>query len=90
MAQAPGAGQAARVQGDQGRGRGAAQKATRCARCGRVTLNPAVLIGRAVFGPSCAKKAGLIEVKQRRLQLETDAPVRDALTGDLFEEVGCV
>ena len=52
-------------------------------------MNPAVLIGKAVFGPSCAKKAGLIEVKQRRLKLETDAPVRDALTADLFEEVGC-
>lgn len=50
-----------------------------------MTLNPAVLIGRAVFGPSCAKKAGLIEVKQRRQRF--DAPVRDALTGDLFEGV---
>jgi len=48
-----------------------------------------LLIGKAVFGPSCAKKAGLIEAKQRRLKLETDAPVRDTLTADLFEGVGC-
>lgn len=51
-----------------------------------MTLNPAVLIGRAVFGPSCAKKAGLVKPKRRQ---GSDAPVRDALTGDLFEGVGC-
>lgn len=89
LAQASGAGQAAGVRGDQGRGRGAAPKATRCASCGRPIFSPAVLIGRAAFGPVCAKKAGLIEVKQRRLKLATDAPVRDTLTADLFEGVGC-
>lgn len=87
MAQAAGAGQAAGIRGHQGRGGVHAPKATRCASCGRPIFNPAVLIGRAAFGPVCAKKAGLIEVKQRRLKLETDAPVRDALTADLFEGV---
>lgn len=87
LAPPAGAGQNHSVRGDQGRSGGHAPKATRCASCGRPIFNPAVLIGRAAFGPVCAKKAGLIEVKQRRLKLETGAPTRDTLTADLFEGV---
>lgn len=38
----------------------------RCARCGRVTFLPAVVIGTQPFGRVCARKAGLIEHKRRR------------------------
>ena len=44
-----------------------------CARCGRVTLHPAVVIGVLPFGRVCARKAGLVEPKRR-----------DARTMDLF------
>lgn len=86
MAQAAGAGQAAGVSGHQERSGGTAPKATRCASCGRPIFNPTVLIGRAAFGPVCAKKAGLLEPKRRKLRPEV---VADTLTADLFEGVGC-
>lgn len=38
---------------------------SRCARCGRVTFLPAVVIGGQPLGPVCARKAGLIEPKRR-------------------------
>ena len=56
----------------------------RCARCGRVTLLPAVVIGSQPFGPVCARKAGLIERKRRRRASEVE---RDTRTRDLFEGV---
>lgn len=49
----------------------------RCARCGRVTFLPAVVIGSQPFGRVCARKAGLIEPKRRaahRKQSGTPAP----------------
>lgn len=55
----------------------------RCARCGRVTFSPAVVIGTKPFGPVCARKAGLIEPK-RRIRRASEAE-RDARTRDLFE-----
>lgn len=58
-------------------------KPNRCARCKRVTLLPAVVIGAQPFGPVCARKAGLIEPK-RRIRRASDAE-RDSRTRDLFE-----
>lgn len=55
----------------------------RCARCGRVTFSPAVVIGTQPFGPVCARKAGLIEPK-RRIRRASEAE-RDSRTRDLFE-----
>lgn len=59
-------------------------KPNRCARCKRVTLLPAVVIGAQRFGRVCAKKAGLIEPKHRRRASEAE---RDTKTMDLFEGV---
>ncbi|CAN7494412.1 hypothetical protein LJR074_003403 [Acidovorax sp. LjRoot74] len=52
-----------------------------CARCGRVTLHPAVVIGAQPFGRVCARKAGLIEIKRRGRASEA---CRDTRTLDLF------
>ncbi len=52
-----------------------------CARCGRVTLHPAVVIGAQPFGRVCARKAGLIESKRRGRASEA---CRDTRTLDLF------
>lgn len=57
-------------------------KPNRCARCGRVTFLPAVVIGTQSFGRVCARKAGLIEPKRRRRASEVE---RDTRTRDLFE-----
>ena len=57
---------------------------SRCARCGRVTFLPAVVIGTQPFGRVCARKAGLIEPKRRRRASEVE---RDTRTRDLFEGV---
>ena len=57
-------------------------KTNRCARCGRVTFLPAVVIGTQPFGPVCARKAGLVEPKRRRRASEAE---RDSRTCDLFE-----
>ncbi len=59
-------------------------KPNRCARCGRVTFLPAVVIGTQRFGRVCARKAGLIEPKRRGRASEAE---RDARTRDLFEGV---
>ena len=56
-------------------------KPNRCARCKRVTLLPAVVIGTQPFGPVCARKAGLIEPKRRRRASDAE---RDTRTKDLF------
>lgn len=58
-------------------------KPNRCARCGRVTFLPAVVIGAQRFGRVCARKAGLIEPK-RRIRRASEAE-RDSRTRDLFE-----
>ena len=52
-----------------------------CARCGRVTLRPAVVIGAQPFGRVCARKAGLVESKRRSRASEA---CRDNRTLDLF------
>lgn len=52
-----------------------------CARCGRVTLHPAVAIGAQPFGRVCARKAGLIEPKRRG---RASGACRDSRTLDLF------
>ena len=58
----------------------------RCVICGRVLLNkPAQVIGRAAFGPKCAKLAGLVQPKTRAADV-----VRDALTRDWVQEVAHV
>lgn len=36
-----------------------------CALCGRVTLQPAVMIGAEPVGPKCARRAGLLAVSKR-------------------------
>lgn len=58
----------------------------RCARCGRVTFLPAVVIGAQPFGRVCARKAGLIESKRRAARLFDPASrvQRDTRTMDLF------
>ena len=57
-----------------------------CARCGRVTLHPAVVIGVLPFGRVCARKAGLVEPKRRAARLFDVASrvQRDTRTLDLF------
>lgn len=61
-------------------------KNNRCARCGRVTFLPAVVIGTQPFGRVCARKAGLIEHKRRATRLFDAASrvQRDTKTMDLF------
>lgn len=63
----------------------------RCARCGRFTFSPAVVIGGQPFGPICAIKAGLVEVKQRKPRLfdSHSHAQRDTRTRDLFEGAAC-
>jgi hypothetical protein len=61
----------------------------RCAICGRVTLQPAVMLGAEPIGPKCARRAGLLKLAKRpgsRLSAgKRHAPHRDAKTRDLFE-----
>ncbi|OYD50699.1 hypothetical protein [Acidovorax kalamii] len=52
-----------------------------CARCGRITLHPVVVIGAQPFGRVCARKAGLVEPKRRGRASEA---CRDTRTLDLF------
>ena len=61
-------------------------KNIRCARCGRFTFRPAVVIGTQPFGPVCAVKAGLILPKRRAARLFDAASrvQRDTRTMDLF------
>lgn len=62
-----------------------------CALCGRVTLNPAVMIGVHPVGPKCAKRAGLIEIASRKSGVvfpgarQCKVVRRDSRTLDLFE-----
>ena len=66
----------------------------RCALCGRLTLNPSVLIGAEPVGPKCAKRAGLLEAVKRPGSRVFTAPAstrreRPAcpVTLDLFPEL---
>lgn len=62
-----------------------------CALCGRVTLNPAVMIGVHPVGPKCARRAGLIEIASRKSGVvfpgasQGKVVRRDARTLDMFE-----
>ena len=63
----------------------------KCARCGRPTFHPAVVIGTQPFGPVCARKAGLLQPKRRGAR-QFDAPSRvqrDTRTLDLFGGAAC-
>ena len=55
----------------------------RCARCGRVTLKPGATVGAHVFGPVCARIAGLVDATPRKRASEVQ---RDDRTGDLFAD----
>lgn len=39
----------------------------RCCLCGRLVLNPAVLIGQLPVGPTCARRAGLVELARKKV-----------------------
>ena len=66
---------------------------TRCAICGRVTLNPAVMLGLEPIGPKCAKRAGLLALKGRKGSRVLPGVRRhikpDPKTMDLFESEAC-
>lgn len=64
----------------------------RCALCNREMSQPAVTIGQMPVGPTCARKAGLIEIGRKRqgaVRLHHKTPVvrGDEKTMDLFEGV---
>ncbi len=65
-----------------------------CALCGRAMATATVYIGQLPVGPSCARRAGLLEAARRRrgalrLQVLPRVPAgqRDSRTLDLFEGV---
>ncbi|WP_313080494.1 hypothetical protein [Pulveribacter sp.] len=67
-----------------------------CALCGRSMASATVYIGQLPVGPTCARRAGLVEAARKRrgalrLQLlpRTPAAQRDSRTLDLFEETAC-
>ena len=66
---------------------------TRCAICGRVTLNPAVMLGAEPIGPKCARRAGLLKLKRlsgsRIAAGVRRSPKPDQHTLDLFAG-GCL
>lgn len=62
----------------------------RCALCGRSMSAPSVTVGQMAIGPTCARKAGLIELGRKRsgfVRLFTSMTPRreDEKTMDLFE-----
>lgn len=65
----------------------------RCAFCNRPMLAAAVFVGAMPIGPTCARKAGLLELARRkagalRLARPCTSPRRpDPQTMDLFAEV---
>ena len=64
-----------------------------CALCGRPMNQAAVLIGTMGVGPTCARKAGLIELSKRKTGLVFPVVRRHIQkpdhpqTADLFDEV---
>lgn len=60
-----------------------------CAQCHRPMKSPAIQIGRVAFGPTCARRLGLIKSDPARSAARSpavpQAPVRDDRTPDLFE-----
>lgn len=73
--------------------RGGAAMRMHCALCGRPMDKAAVMIGAMPVGPTCARKAGLIELSKRKSGLvfpvvgRKSTPKDDQATRDLFEEV---
>jgi len=59
----------------------------RCVICHRPMAKAAVTVGRAVFGPKCAQRAGLAPIKERRAPLFDRLVVRDERTRDWVQEV---
>lgn len=64
----------------------------RCALCNREMNQPAVTIGQMPIGPTCARKAGLIEIGRKRqgavrLHIKTPVVREDDRTMDMFDEV---
>ncbi len=58
-----------------------------CALCGRPMNQAAVMIGAMPVGPTCARKAGLIELSKRKSGLVFPVTVkRESRTLDLFED----
>lgn len=68
----------------------------RCAFCNRPMLAAAVFVGAMPIGPTCARKAGLLELARKksgvlRLARPCTSPRRpDPQTMDLFAEVESV
>lgn len=68
----------------------------RCAFCNRPMLAAAVFVGALPIGPTCARKAGLLELARKksgvlRLAKPSTVPRRpDPQTLDLFAEVAHV
>lgn len=66
----------------------------KCAFCNRPMLAAAVMVGALPIGPTCARKAGLLELARKksgllRLGTPSAGPRRpDPQTLDLFAEVG--
>lgn len=64
-----------------------------CALCGRPMDKAAVMIGAMPVGPTCARKAGLIELSKRKSGMvfpvagRKSTPKDDRKTMDLFDEV---
>ena len=60
-----------------------------CAQCHRPMKTPAIQIGRVAFGPTCARRLGLIKSGPARALARSlaipQAPARDDRTPDLFE-----
>ena len=57
----------------------------RCIACRRVLLlPPAVVVAGYAYGPRCAKRAGLVQPKERRHASEA---MRDSKTRDWVQEV---
>lgn len=60
--------------------------------CGRITLNPAVLIAGHPVGPTCARKANLMPLAKRKAGLvfpvtgRKHTAKRDSRALDLFQE----
>ena len=58
----------------------------RCVICHRPMAKAAVTVGRAVFGPKCAQRAGLAPAKERRAAVLDRLVVRDERTRDWVRE----
>jgi hypothetical protein len=57
----------------------------RCVACRRaLLLPPAVVVGGYAYGPKCAKRAGLVRIKERNHASEA---MRDNKTRDWVQEV---